>query len=49
MTYICCMYVRIRRQKRFNHSKGNRKPELMLRSYIPQPIIRFPYGAPFEL
>jgi hypothetical protein len=48
MTYIYCKCVQIRRLKRFNHSKGNRKPELMLRSYISQLTIRFPYAAPFE-
>ena len=37
-----------RHLKRVMRSKGDRKPESMLRSYAPSPTIRFPHGAPFE-
>ena len=37
-----------RHLKRVIRSKGDRKPESMLRSCAPSPTIRFPHGAPFE-
>ena len=37
-----------RHLKRVIRSKGDRKPEGMLRSRAPSPSIRFPHGTPFE-